>query len=287
MILDKIRSILKPNTCSDTLEAVVNPDRATTKYDKNLYVDVKTLNKALKKAIRSEELPTYLNYNEYNGVYRIVKKGIHYGTYHSKEEGLEALQRLKDNNWDKRAAYNLPTDKVYYNKDTGLYIIHKTIDGVEYNFGEYKRAPNVQRRLKLLEEKNYPLCMSKTLEKDLMYKLQENTEPEGSYEIESPYYREKYPQGSYFYDIQHDCFTLPNKQGKCLNINAVEAFTMIKLYNKGYNLKDIWEKVEWSNPNTRYSTLKTWWRKFNEGLMDLALNFIIRSSLVSSELWRN
>lgn len=274
MILEAIKNMLKPKK-----QTIKNrPMR-----------EVKISAPATKTRKRDEYLPKHMYYDKTNKKYRITKKGIHYGYYNTKEEGIKALQLLIDSDWDIRVAQGIPTDLVYFDETTRKYIIHKPIQGIEYNFGEYKRAHAVQRRLNILEEKNYPSSMGTILEKDIQYKLQENTEPEHtlSHEIESPYYREKYPQGSYYYDIQHDCFTLPNKQGKSLNITGVEAFTMIKLYNKGYNLKDIYEKVEWSNPDTRYSTLKTWWRKFNEGLMDLALNFIIRSGLISSELWRN
>lgn len=287
MILEKIKNIFKPKQRINLKKEA--PELKIKEYKPR----VKTVEK-------HEDLPKFLYYDKANKKYKIAIKGVHYGSYNTREEGEEALSLLKENNYDIRVAQKLPIDKVYFDENTRKYIIHAPVDGVEYCFGEYKKAKAVHHWLSVLESEKYPLSRGKPLtgyileeinktkdNNETINKTEDNTgDNTKTGDNKTPYHHEKYPQGSYYYKPQYDIFTLPNKQGKDLKITSEEAFNIIQLHNTGYSLKEIYEQKKWTHKETTYSTIRNWWINYQLGKMDLSLDFIIRNHFVDEAVWK-
>lgn len=250
MILETIRNIFKPRHTVTVKE-----------YE----------SKKQEKPESESKLPMYIYYDKTNNKYRIQRKGEYYGRYTTLEEAKEALNKLKTSNWDILTVYDFPSENVTFDNEKRTFKVHKIIDDVDYCFGEYKQARAVQKKLKELNQTGWQT-------KDSIH----------THEIDSvnPYHHEKYPQGSYYYDVKCDCFTTPNKQGKSLMIDKTEAFNIIRLRKAGYNLSKIYDKINWKHREVSTSTLKNWWQKYAEGKMDLALNFIIVNGYVSEDVWK-
>lgn len=249
MILEKIKNIFG-----------VKPVRYSISND--------TMNNTNNELKEEEELPKYMSYDKTMGKYRIQKNKKHYGYFLTLDEAKTALHELETHDWDIRYTTGLPTDIVSFNEETRKYMIHKKIQGVHYNFGEYKRASAVKKKIQELEAKNWPLRKATPIK-----------------ESNCPYYREKYPQGSYYYNQQYDYFYLPNTQGRNLCITASEAFQIIHLKNAGYSIKDIFEAINWTWGSS-VNTVSCWYNRYQDGKMDLALNFIIKNHIVSEDMWK-
>jgi hypothetical protein len=132
--------------------------------------DINKLNFITRKKIMPDKPePKYYIYNKEDGTYTVQKnikgKNIYFGRYETEDEAKMIVEELKKVNWNKnRLSQNIlnkmipdkPEPKYYtYNKKDGVYIVQKTINGKNVNFGRYKTESGAKNKVKELKANNW------------------------------------------------------------------------------------------------------------------------------------
>lgn len=222
------------------------------------------------------ELPKYLTYDKVNKIYRIRRGNIYYGSYDTLHEALDFYDKIVESGWDRRVGYNLPLDKVDYDERRRLFTIYYT-DGEDYFYEPFRQARAVKSRLHELEMNGYFIVSPKSSPygKDqtgeTVDNVDETVDEVTTNNTDKP--RSKYVL-KYHYMIDKELFRLPWKSGKGIRITADEAIQIIRYHKEGKTIPEIYKLMDFKH-DINISTVENWIRKYDEGLMDMALNFIL------------
>ena len=232
-------------------------------------VDIKETGKIWK----IEELPPYLTYDKTNKIYRIRRNNIEYGSYNSKAEALTAYDKIVESGWDRCVAYDLPEDKVEYDARRKLFKIHIT-DGEDYFHETFKQARAVKTRINELEMNGYFIVSPKSSPQDKDRKEENTLDDDVNETIPNTINTNRKYVLKYHYMIDKEVFRLPWKSGKGIRITADEAIQIIQYTKQGKTISEIYNLIDFKH-DINMSTVENWIKKYDEGLMDMALNFIL------------
>lgn len=200
-------------------------------------------------------LPKYTTYDKTNNKYRIRKNGVYYGVYSEYDDMINSYNKLLEHGWDRRIGYDLPLDIVGYNTDKDVFTLFYS-DGEDNNYEEHKQARTVKKRLKEIMDNDY-----------FIFSVENHKKSRREYLLQ------------YHYIVKESLFRLPGKSGKGIKITAREAFLIIKYYQEGNTLDEIYSLINFKH-NIGISTVDNWLRKYNNGLMNISLAWIIDNNII-------
>lgn len=201
------------------------------------------------------KLPRYCTYDKTNDKFRIRKDGIYYGVYNSYDSMMEAYDQLNEYGWDRRIGYDLPLDSVGYNPKMNVFTLFYS-DGENNYYEEYKQARSVKKRLEEIQDKEYYIFS-----------------PENHKKSKREYYLQ------YHYITRESLFRLPGKSGVGIKITAQEAFKILKYYQEGKTVQEIFNLINFKH-DIHISTVENWLRKYEKGLMNISLAWIIDNNII-------